>query len=237
MTPPTLGRDPGRRGPDGAAGRTHPARARQGTDRPDRPGRGLGWRRPRSASSRRPPTRGPGDAPPKGDPAGDLVHVIDARTIALAERPATDGRTATATSSRTPMLGLLFLIPGRGDTLRINGRGTTGLGRALLRRAGGQGSPARARDRGRDRRALPPLRQGVPALLAVEARRRGTRSQWWRGAPYSPRSWSVPRRRGRRAPCVLRPVVRREPLPHPRGLRWPGTGPGGWSAWSPGDEP
>ena len=27
------------------------------------------------------------DASPKGDPAGDLVHVLDDRTIALAERP------------------------------------------------------------------------------------------------------------------------------------------------------
>ncbi len=27
------------------------------------------------------------DASPKGDPAGDLVHVLDDRTIAIAERP------------------------------------------------------------------------------------------------------------------------------------------------------
>lgn len=39
------------------------------------------------------------DASPKGDPPGQLVHVIDDRTIALAERPGTAALTATATSS------------------------------------------------------------------------------------------------------------------------------------------
>ena len=62
------------------------------------------------------------DASPKGDPAGQLVHVIDDRTIAIAERPGnrrTDGYRNVITN---PHVGLLFLIPGRGDTLRINGR-------------------------------------------------------------------------------------------------------------------
>ncbi len=36
--------------------------------------------------------------------------------------PATGGSTATATCSPIPHVGLIFLIPGRGDTLRINGR-------------------------------------------------------------------------------------------------------------------
>ncbi len=62
------------------------------------------------------------DASPKGDPAGELVHVIDERTIAIAERPGNrraDGYRNVLTNSH---VGLLFLIPGRGDTLRINGR-------------------------------------------------------------------------------------------------------------------
>ena len=36
--------------------------------------------------------------------------------------PATSGWTASATCCANPHVGLLFLIPGRGDTLRINGR-------------------------------------------------------------------------------------------------------------------
>jgi PPOX class probable FMN-dependent enzyme len=62
------------------------------------------------------------DASPKGDPAGDLVHVIDAQTIALAERPGNRRADGYRNILDNPHVGLLFLIPGRGDTLRINGR-------------------------------------------------------------------------------------------------------------------
>jgi PPOX class probable FMN-dependent enzyme len=62
------------------------------------------------------------DASPKGDPAGDLVHVIDDRTIALAERPGNRRADGYRNILSNPHVGLLFLIPGRGDTLRINGR-------------------------------------------------------------------------------------------------------------------
>ena len=61
------------------------------------------------------------DASPKGDPAGDLVHVIDDRTIALAERPGNRRADGYRNILANPQVGLLFLIPGRGDTLRING--------------------------------------------------------------------------------------------------------------------
>lgn len=62
------------------------------------------------------------DASPKGDPAGMLVHVIDERTIALAERPGNRRADGYRNVLTNPHVGLLFLIPGRGDTLRVNGR-------------------------------------------------------------------------------------------------------------------
>src|SRR4029453_3582801 len=62
------------------------------------------------------------DASPKGDPAGQLVHVIDDRTIALAERPGNRRGAGAPNILENPHVGLVFLIPGRGDTLRINGR-------------------------------------------------------------------------------------------------------------------
>ncbi len=65
---------------------------------------------------------GGADASPKGDPAGDLVHVIDERTIALAERPGNRRADGYRNILENPHVGLLFVIPGRGDTLRINGR-------------------------------------------------------------------------------------------------------------------
>lgn len=62
------------------------------------------------------------DASPKGDPAGQLAYVIDDRTIAIAERPGNRRADGYHNILTNPHVGLLFLIPGRGDTLRINGR-------------------------------------------------------------------------------------------------------------------
>jgi PPOX class probable FMN-dependent enzyme len=62
------------------------------------------------------------DASPKGDPAGSLVHVVDDRTIALAERPGNRRADGYRNILANPHVGLNFLIPGRGDTLRVNGR-------------------------------------------------------------------------------------------------------------------
>ncbi|WP_372736733.1 MSMEG_1061 family FMN-dependent PPOX-type flavoprotein [Nocardioides sp.] len=62
------------------------------------------------------------DASPKGDPPGDLVHVIDERTIAIAERPGNKRADGYKNILSNPHVGLNFFIPGRGDTLRINGR-------------------------------------------------------------------------------------------------------------------
>jgi PPOX class probable FMN-dependent enzyme len=65
---------------------------------------------------------GNADASPKGDPAGQLAHVIDDRTIAIAERPGNRRADGYRNILSNPHVGLLFLMPGRGDTLRINGR-------------------------------------------------------------------------------------------------------------------
>lgn len=62
------------------------------------------------------------DASPKGDPAGDLVRVLGDRTIVLAERPGNRRADGYRNILENPHVGLTFLIPGRGDTLRINGR-------------------------------------------------------------------------------------------------------------------
>jgi uncharacterized protein len=65
---------------------------------------------------------GGADVSPKGDPAGGLVHVLDERTIALAERPGNKRADGYRNILENPHVGLLFVIPGRGDTLRVNGR-------------------------------------------------------------------------------------------------------------------
>lgn len=60
------------------------------------------------------------DVSPKGDPAG-FVHVIDERTIAIPERPGNKRVDGYLNVLERPHVGTLFVIPGRGDTLRING--------------------------------------------------------------------------------------------------------------------
>jgi PPOX class probable FMN-dependent enzyme len=61
------------------------------------------------------------DVSPKGDPAG-FAKVIDDTTIALPERPGNRRADGFHNILRNPRVGLIFVIPGRGDTLRINGR-------------------------------------------------------------------------------------------------------------------
>jgi PPOX class probable FMN-dependent enzyme len=62
------------------------------------------------------------DVSPKGDPPGRLAYVLDDRTIAIAERPGNRRADGYRNILANPHVGLVFLIPGRGDTLRINGR-------------------------------------------------------------------------------------------------------------------
>ncbi len=61
------------------------------------------------------------DVSPKGDPAG-FVKVFDDTTIALPERRGNKRADGYKNILANPHVGLLFLIPGRGDTLRVNGR-------------------------------------------------------------------------------------------------------------------
>jgi uncharacterized protein len=60
------------------------------------------------------------DVSPKGDPPG-FVHVIDDVTIAIPERPGNKRVDGHLNVLQCPRVGTVFLIPGRGDTLRING--------------------------------------------------------------------------------------------------------------------
>jgi PPOX class probable FMN-dependent enzyme len=60
------------------------------------------------------------DVSPKGDPPG-FVHIIDDVTIAIPERPGNKRVDGYLNVLRNPHVGTVFLIPGRGDTLRING--------------------------------------------------------------------------------------------------------------------
>lgn len=60
------------------------------------------------------------DVSPKGDPPG-FVHVLDDATIAIPERPGNKRVDGFLNVLQRPQVGTVFVIPGRGDTLRING--------------------------------------------------------------------------------------------------------------------
>jgi uncharacterized protein len=62
------------------------------------------------------------DASPKGDPAGRLIHVLDDTTVALAERLGNKRADGYLNILANPHIGIISVIPGRNETLRINGR-------------------------------------------------------------------------------------------------------------------
>ncbi len=61
------------------------------------------------------------DVSPKGDPAG-FVHVMDDRTLVMPERPGNKRADGWVNVLTNPHVGMIFVVPGRADTLRVNGR-------------------------------------------------------------------------------------------------------------------
>jgi uncharacterized protein len=60
------------------------------------------------------------DVSPRGDPAG-FVRILDERTLLLPDRPGNRIADTLTNLLRDPRIALLFLIPGVGDTFRVNG--------------------------------------------------------------------------------------------------------------------
>lgn len=73
------------------------------------------------------------DATPRGDPAG-FVAVMDERTLVLPDRRGNNRLDSLLNVVRDPRVGLLFLVPGLGETLRVNGRARISADPALLER-------------------------------------------------------------------------------------------------------
>jgi uncharacterized protein len=63
------------------------------------------------------------DVSPRGDPVG-FVRILDDRTLLLPERPGNRIADSLRNILCNPRVGLLFVIPGVGDTFRVNGRAT-----------------------------------------------------------------------------------------------------------------
>lgn len=80
-------------------------------------------------------TSGPGglDVSPRGDPAG-FVHVLDERTLLIPDRRGNNRADSLRNIIHDPRVTLLFLIPGVGETLRVNGSAVVSVDPALLER-------------------------------------------------------------------------------------------------------
>lgn len=62
------------------------------------------------------------DVSPRGDPAG-FVRILDEQTLLIPDRPGNRIADTLTNLLSEPAIGLLFLIPGIGDTFRVNGQG------------------------------------------------------------------------------------------------------------------
>jgi PPOX class probable FMN-dependent enzyme len=64
---------------------------------------------------------GHADVSPRGDPPG-FVRIVDDKTIIIPDRPGNNRVDTMQNIIANPQVGILFLIPGIDDTLRINGK-------------------------------------------------------------------------------------------------------------------
>jgi PPOX class probable FMN-dependent enzyme len=73
------------------------------------------------------------DTSPRGDPAG-FVHVVDEKTLLIPDRRGNNRADSLRNIIRDPRVALLFLIPGVGETLRVNGTAVISTDPALIER-------------------------------------------------------------------------------------------------------
>ena len=72
------------------------------------------------------------DCSPKGDAPG-FVRILDDKTLAIPDRPGNNRIDGFRNIVRDPRIALLFLIPGVGETLRVNGRAAISIDPELMR--------------------------------------------------------------------------------------------------------
>lgn len=81
------------------------------------------------------------DITPRGDPAG-FVHVLEDRLLAIPDRPGNKRMDTFENLFSNPNVGLIFIIPGHRDTLRVSGKGAVVQDAELGQRLAVNGRPA-----------------------------------------------------------------------------------------------
>lgn len=82
------------------------------------------------------------DVSPRGDPAGE-VRIVDDRTLVLPDRQGNNRVDSLRNLVTNPSIGLLFLVPGSDETLRVNGTATLSRHAPLLEQMEMQGKVPR----------------------------------------------------------------------------------------------
>lgn len=83
------------------------------------------------------------DCSPRGD-QGSVVHIHDEKTLMIPDRRGNNRVDTLRNIIEDPRIALLFLIPGSGTTLRINGRAYLSIASDLLESFAEQGKPPRS---------------------------------------------------------------------------------------------
>jgi PPOX class probable FMN-dependent enzyme len=83
------------------------------------------------------------DCSPRGDQPG-FVRVVDARTLMLPDRRGNNRTDSLRNIVRDPRVALLFMLPGSGTTLRVNGRAHLETDQELLESFAVDGRPPRS---------------------------------------------------------------------------------------------
>lgn len=83
------------------------------------------------------------DTSPRGDPA-PVAHVLDPKTLAIPDRRGNNRLDTLKNIVRDPRVALIFLIPGIGETMRVNGRAVISTDPELLGRYEMQGKQPRS---------------------------------------------------------------------------------------------
>src|SRR5262245_52122893 len=83
------------------------------------------------------------DCSPRGDQPG-FVRIHDERTLMLPDRRGNNRVDSLRNIVRDPRVALLFMIPGAGNTLRVNGRAHLSADKALLDSFKMDGKPPRS---------------------------------------------------------------------------------------------
>ena len=106
---------------------------------------------------------GRADTSPRGDPPG-FVAVLDDQTLLIPDRPGNNQIDSLRNIAEHPYVGLLFLVPGMTETLRVSGKAEIVDDAELLAPLTVGGKPPALRSARHRRGGVPALRQGLDSI-------------------------------------------------------------------------